>query len=161
MKRTVYLDTTIPSYLFDERENIRSYIEVTKKWWTEERQNYRVVVSGETVAEASRGNHPHKGRIVACVAELEFLPYDEQIDQIVQVYIQNKLMPRSMTGDGLHLAYASLYKVDFLLTWNCNHLANANKKRHIKTINARLDLFTPEIITPLELFTETDMETSS
>ncbi len=63
-------------------------------------------------------------------------------------------MPQDQKGDAIHLAYAPFYKIDFLLTWNCNHLANANKKRHIKIINARLDLFTPEIITPLELFTE-------
>jgi len=63
-------------------------------------------------------------------------------------------MPIDEQGDALHLAYASFYKIDFLLTWNCNHLANANKKQHIRIINARLNLFMPEIITPLELFTE-------
>ncbi len=71
MKRTVYLDSTIPSYLFDERENIKTF-----------------------------------------------------------------------------------YKMDFLMTWNCNHLANANKRPHIRVINTRLGLYTPEIVTPLELFTE-------
>jgi hypothetical protein len=64
-------------------------------------------------------------------------------------------MPRILEGDALHLAYASFHKIDFLLTWNCNHLANANKRKHIRTINARLNLATPEIITPLELFSET------
>ena len=63
-------------------------------------------------------------------------------------------MPRVLKGDALHLAYASFYKMDFLLTWNCNHLANANKRRHIRVINTRLNLAIPEIITPLELFSE-------
>lgn len=89
------------------------------------------------------------------VSRIELLPYDGQLDQIVEFYINNHLMPRSLTGDSLHLAYASFYKVDFLLTWNCNHLANANKKQHIRVINTRLGLFTPEITTPMELFTET------
>ena len=57
-------------------------------------------------------------------------------------------------GDALHLAIASYYKCDFLLTWNCNHLANANKFRHIKMINEKLDLFTPALITPMELLPE-------
>ena len=155
MKKTVYLDSTIPSYLFDKRESIKTYIELTKKWWEEERENYRIVVSGETVAETSRGDHPYRAEIMQLVSQLEMLPYDEQLEQIVQVYIENHLMPQSSTGDGLHLAYASLYKVDFLLTWNCNHLANANKKQHIRVINTRLGLFIPEITTPLELFSET------
>jgi hypothetical protein len=63
-------------------------------------------------------------------------------------------MPCALKGDALHLAYASFYKIDFLLTWNCNHLANANKRQYIRVINARLNLPTPEIVTPLELFSE-------
>jgi predicted nucleic acid-binding protein len=155
MNKAVYLDSTIPSYLFDKRESLETYTAITKKWWEEESENYRVFVSGETVAETSRGDHPYRGEIMSFVSQLELLPYDEQLDQIVEVYIANHLMPRSSTGDSLHLAYASLYKIDFLLTWNCNHLANANKKQHIRVINTRLGLFIPEITTPMELFTET------
>lgn len=155
MKKSVYLDSTIPSYLFDRRKSLQTYTEITKRWWEEERENYRIFVSDETVAETGRGNHPYREDIVRFVSRLELLPYDQQLNQIVEVYIANHLMPRSLTGDSLHLAYASLYKIDFLLTWNCNHLANANKKQHIRVINARLGLFIPEITTPLELFTET------
>jgi len=63
-------------------------------------------------------------------------------------------MPKDLKGDAVHLAYTSVYKIDFLLTWNCKHLANANKKPHIRKINTNLGLFIPEIITPLELFQE-------
>ena len=57
-------------------------------------------------------------------------------------------------GDALHVAIASYHKMDYLLTWNCNHLANANKKKHLRRLNERLRLNTPEIITPLELMDE-------
>lgn len=60
-------------------------------------------------------------------------------------------MPQKDTRDALHLAFASVYKVDVLLTWNCAHLANVNKKEHMKKMNAALGLFLPEIVTPLEL----------
>ena len=93
---------------------------------------------------------------MACIAAIQVLPPDERVFEVAQVYLDNYLMPRSLTGDAIHLAYASYYKIDFLLTWNCNHLANANKKQHIRIINTRLNLPTPEIITPLELFTETN-----
>ena len=59
-----------------------------------------------------------------------------------------------VVGDALHLATASYHKIDYLLTWNCSHLANANKKKHIRRINGRLRLSTPEIITPLEIMEE-------
>nr|VFK57225.1 MAG: hypothetical protein BECKTC1821F_GA0114240_101552 [Candidatus Kentron sp. TC] len=71
-----------------------------------------------------------------------------------QFYVSNYLMPRTLAGDAAHLAYASYHNMEYLLTWNCNHLANANKRRHIRIINARLGLSTPEIVTPLQLFKE-------
>jgi len=88
------------------------------------------------------------------VAGISLLMPDPQIVDIAQIYLENYLMPSALKGDALHLAYASFYKIDFLLTWNCNHLANANKRQHIRVINARLNLPTPEIVTPLELFSE-------
>lgn len=154
MKRTVYLDTTIPSYLFDERESLETYIEVTKKWWEEESPRFDIWVSEETIAELSVGDYPRQAQILAFVAELSVLPPNEQVLEIAQIYLDNYAMPQGLKGDALHLAYATFYKFDFLLTWNCNHLANANKRQHIRVINARLNLSTPEIITPLELFTE-------
>lgn len=154
MKRSVYLDTTIPSYYFDKRESLQYPCEITRKWWNEERQNFNIFISPETIAELSRGDYPEKGKILEFVSQLEPLEPWPEINQIVDYYIENTLMPKDERGDAVHLAYASYYKIDFLLTWNCNHLANANKKQHIKIINVKLDLFTPEIITPLELFTE-------
>lgn len=157
MRKTVYLDSTIPSYLFDERESIREFIEITRRWWKDEKDNFRVVISDATIAEVSDGNHPYKERIIReCISGLEVLLPHDALTEIVRVYTENHLMPGGATGDAVHLAYASFYKADFLMTWNCNHLANANKKQHIAIINARLKLFVPELVTPMELFTETD-----
>ena len=156
MKKSIYLDSTIPSYLFDERESLKTYIEVTRKRWEEERDNFDLWISEESIIELSKGDYPNKQKLIDCVSEIQVLLPDAQVFEIAQVYLDNYLMPRSLTGDAIHLAYASYYKIDFLLTWNCNHLANANKKQHIRIINIRMNLPTPEIITPLELFTETN-----
>jgi predicted nucleic acid-binding protein len=155
MKPTVYLDTTISSYFFDERENLKLHIDATKKWWNEERENFDILISEETIAEITDGEYPRKTEIVQFISEIQILPYEPQIIEIAQIYLENYLMPRVLKGDALHLAYASFYKIDFLLTWNCNHLANANKRKHIRVINTRLNLAIPDIITPLELFSET------
>ena len=74
-----------------------------------------------------------------------------EMAEIVEAYIQHQLMPNDPLGDALHLALASYHKCDFLLTWNCKHLANANKFSHIKRINTILGLFIPTLVTPLEL----------
>jgi hypothetical protein len=79
------------------------------------------------------------------------LEVTDEIEEIVEAYIHHKLMPKDPVGDALHLAIASYYKCDFLLTWNCTNLANANKFNHIQIINGMLGLYNPALITPLQL----------
>jgi hypothetical protein len=83
--------------------------------------------------------------------DIKLVSVGKPILDIVQIYIQNNVMPHDPLGDALHLALASFHKCDYLLTWNCKHLANANKFQHIKRVNAMLDLYVPMLITPLEL----------
>jgi hypothetical protein len=59
-------------------------------------------------------------------------------------------MPDDTEGDALHLALATIHGCDILISWNCRHIANANKSDHIRVINGRLGLETPSLITPLE-----------
>ena len=155
MKSTAYLDTTIPSYLFDKRESIKMHSEITRRWWDEEMGHFDIWISEETLDEINEGNYPKKHEILKFISTIPVLAPDNRIIDIAQIYLDNYLMPCVLKGDALHLAYAPYYKIDFLLTWNCNHLANANKRKHIRVINTRLNLPTPEIITPLDLFSET------
>ena len=95
---------------------------------------------------------------MALVEGLELLPIGPEVAEIVQAYIQHQVMPKDPLGDALHLAVASYHKCDFLLTWNCKHLANANKFNHIRRINTVLGLFSPILLTPLELLGGVDDE---
>ena len=92
------------------------------------------------------------------VADLPLLPIEPAVAEIATAYIRHKLMPADPAGDALHLALASYHKCDFLLTWNCQHLANANKFGHIRRINTLLGLFVPTLATPLELLGDNDAE---
>lgn len=158
MKKYVYLDTTIPSYYFDNRESVQFQSRITKKWFKEESNNFQIYTSEITINELNSGNYPNKEKILEFSSRYEILPNDEEVRKIAGIYIQNYLMPKDFEGDAMHLAFASYFKIDFLLTWNCNHLANANKKQHIYSLNTKLNLNVPEIITPLELFSEFDIE---
>ena len=154
MKPKVYLDATIPSYLHDDREVLHPFVEITRQWWADESGAYQLFVSNAVIDEVESGNYPRKADVLSTVRQLDVLPFEQAIVDIAEFYIEHRLMPQSLRGDAAHLAYASYYRCDFLLTWNCNHLANANKKQHIRVLNGRLDLFTPEIVTPLELVKE-------
>lgn len=154
MTRTIYLDTTIPSYLFDEREELKTFVNVTQQWWTEERQQFDLYLSEETMVELNNGDYPNKSKVLESISGIKILAANQRVAEIVKTYVEHYLMPNNVEGDAIHLAYASFYRLDFLLTWNCNHLANANKKRHIQVINSHLGLHVPEIVTPLQLFKE-------
>lgn len=154
MKEAVYLDTTIPSFYFDARESFANWIEQTQRWWVEESGHYNLFISDAVIQELSLGNYPRKPEILEFIRPISVLEHTLDLEHIVAFYIENFVMPKSLIGDAVHLAYASYYNIDFLLTWNCNHLANAKKKKHIMVINARLGLSTPEIVTPLNLVEE-------
>jgi len=157
---SLYLDTTIPSYYYDQRKSldIRYRRKITRDWWNNEKDFFSLYVSELVLVELQRRNYPQKEKVIRLVKDVSILPIVSEIEDIVREYLKNFLMPRIDVGDAFHLAYASFFKIDYLLTWNCNHLANVNKKRHIEAINRKLKLFVPEIITPLQLFRETGDE---
>ncbi len=127
----------------------------TRQWWDERgREVFDLVTSQAVVDELSRGRFRGKDDALGLVSELELLPVVPEIEEIVAAYISHSLMPKDAVGDALHLALASFYGCDYLLTWNCRHLANANKYRHIRRVNTIMDLVTPSLVTPLELLQE-------
>nr|VFK45988.1 MAG: hypothetical protein BECKTC1821D_GA0114238_102715 [Candidatus Kentron sp. TC] len=154
MKEKVYIDSTIPSYYFDRRESLATFAEITRQWWSEMAGEYELFVSDAVIRELNRGDYPNKEEVLTFISGIPSLPLPGDLDQIIEFYVANYVMPQTLSGDAAHLAYASYHNIEYLLTWNCNHLANANKHRHIQIINARLGLSTPAIITPLELFKE-------
>jgi predicted nucleic acid-binding protein len=82
---------------------------------------------------------------------LPLIPGGKEVAEIVRAYVKHKIMPADPAGDALHLALASFHECDYLVTWNCRHLANASKFGHIRRINTLLGLKTPELVTPPEL----------
>jgi hypothetical protein len=149
MKKTVYLDSTIFSFYFDERLECQHRRKVTIEWWKTQKRFYDCYTSAYVIAEL---RNPEK---VADMAEqLPIVEDNAEIRGIIKIYLSHKLMPADAAGDAAHLAMASYHSLDFLLTWNCTHLANANKVEHMRVINLRLGLMSPEIVTPEQLFEE-------
>jgi hypothetical protein len=151
MYASVYIDTTIPSYYVDTRPSLTVHIARTRVWWDTERGLYEVFASPFVFRELQEGEFPGKARALALIEQVPILAPNAAIEEIVQTYTENYLVPINDDRDAFHLAFASFYKMDYLLTWNCAHLANVNKRQHIARINQRLGLFVPIIITPLEL----------
>jgi predicted nucleic acid-binding protein len=151
-KPRVYVETTIPSFYFEARTapDIVARREWTRRWWSDAAERYELVTSEVVLDELTNGPSERSADWLGLIRDLPLLPVEPAVAEVVQVYIQHRLMPAA-PGDALHLALASYHKCDFLVTWNCRHLANANKFGHIRRVNALLGLFVPTLVTPLEL----------
>jgi len=152
----IYVETTIPSYYFEVRSEpemvaCRNW---TRKWWDLAVQHDELLTSPAVIAELRRGDFPGKLEALKLVENLPSLRIDETVLDVVDAYIAHRLMPRDPGGDALHLALASYHRCDFLVTWNCQHLANANKFGHLRRVNAIMGLHVPTQVTPLELLGE-------
>jgi predicted nucleic acid-binding protein len=153
MKPKIYVETSIPSFYYEVRTepDMVARRQWTRQWWDNFSQNYLLVTSVAVLDELNSGDYPNKDAILELASGLPLVPIEPAIAEIVRAYIQHKVMPYDPVGDALHLALASYHKCDFLLTWNCQHLANANKFGHIRRVNVMLGLYIPLLVTPLEL----------
>lgn len=155
MKPTVYLDATIPSYYYEHRRGSvnQAWRQITAEFWESGRHDYEVFVSDEVVRELEDEGYPEEKRI-RCLALIDGLPRLETTDEVTELaiyYAREGAMPSEDMGDAFHLAIATSYRIQYLLTWNCKHLANANKFRHIQVLSARRQLVPPLIVTSAQL----------
>ncbi|NOX53406.1 MAG: type II toxin-antitoxin system VapC family toxin [Planctomycetes bacterium] len=148
MKPMVYVETTVPSFYCSSRSELLPQVRRTREWWDSERHEYECYVSAVVLDELSAGDYPSKSACLDLVRELPLLEITEKVIEIAEVYQRERLMPLPPVRDALHLALASYYCMDYLLTWNCQHLANANKFRHLEVLNTRLGLDVPLLVTP-------------
>lgn len=81
---------------------------------------------------------------------------DDDVRGLARLLVSEKVMPAPVAGDALHVAVATVYSADFLVSWNVRHLANPNKLDHLATICLRVGLMPPRIVTPELLWDEDD-----
>lgn len=147
------METTIPSFYHETRVTAAavSRRNWTREWWDECRSDFDLVTGPPVLQELRRTPAPKRELGLEMMGEIRLLEPLPMIDEIIAQHLAHKLMPEDASGDAAHLAFASFYSCEWLLTWNCKHLANGRKLRHIQSVNNRLGLKTPALLTPLEL----------
>jgi len=156
MAVTVYVETTIPSALFSERDDAASVYRrgLTRQWWDQQAQAYELTTSEAVLAELAAGKYPGQNDALALAQELPLVEITDEVLAVARAYVRHQLMPTPASGDALHLALASVHELGYLLTWNIRHLANPNKVDRMTVINRRLGLLTPGIVSPEMLWKE-------
>ena len=151
---TLYVESTIPSYLAARPSRdlvVAAHQQVTHDWWERSRSRFDLFISEAVTLEIDAGDLDAAARRRAFVEDLHVLSVTDDVEALAQSYQQRLGIPQAAELDVLHLACAVVYDIDYLLTWNCRHLANGVVVRRLQTINLDLGRKTPIIVTPEEL----------
>lgn len=159
MKKSIYIETSIPSYLTARpSRDVRAtaWQKITGQWWDEVRADYELFTSELVIVEASAGDPEAAARRLEALQGIAELPIDEEVRQLADQLIAKGGIPSAAEADALHIAVAAVHRIDYLLTWNFRHIDNAAKKPIMRSICAATGYLCPEICTPIELLQETD-----
>lgn len=151
---TVYIETSIVSYLRDRPSGqlvTATRQLMTKQWWDEEKAHYELVTSQFAIDEASLGHPKLAAERLESLKSLPLLPQTPEIIEIANEIISQAALPTKARLDALHIASAAHHEVQYLLTWNFKHIANANLFPKIQEVLLGAGTSIPIICTPEEL----------
>lgn len=157
MKAKVYIETSVISYLTSRPSNdIRATANqnATIEWWDTQRPKFDLLISEFVVAEASMGDPEAAQRRLAVIADCMELAATEASRALGRELVRRGALPANAEIDAFHVAIAAVNGIEYLLTWNCAHIANAHARPKIEAICRALGYEPPTICTPQEL-TET------
>ena len=151
---TVYLETTIPSYLAARPNRdliVAAHQQITHDWWRRAKDRFDLYISEAVLLEIRQGHPDAIQRRMKIVEGLPVLQVNDDVQSLVETYDQRLGFPARARADLPHIAFAVAYEIDYLLTWNCAHIANGEIIRRLQSLNFELSRVTPVIITPEEL----------
>jgi len=152
---SVYVETTIVSYLTSRPNRdiiVAANQELTRQWWEEEREHFELFISPLVFEEAANGDPLAVEKRVKVLQQIQMLERDPTaIGPLTEKIHEALKMPLKARADAIHLAYAIHYRLDYLLSWHCTHLANAITCRRLADFCQSETLWLPIICTPAEM----------
>ena len=154
---TVYLETTFISLLAADPSRdlvTAANQQATRDWWARRRQRFTCIASGEVGREAGRGDREQVRRRLDVLNQLAMVEATDEAERLAAAFVATGALPARAQADAAHLAIATAAGADYLLTWNCRHLANPHLLGKLRNFMARHGLALPEVCTPIELMGE-------
>ena len=151
---SVYLETSLISYLVARSSRdliVAAHQQVTQEWWQNRRSEFTCSVSQVVIDEASVGDATEVAKRLAIIDRLATVDVTEEAETLTQAIMAAGILPPHAFPDAAHVAVSAVHKMDYLLTWNCKHLANAQIARKIAVVCEKLGYKMPIICTPEEL----------
>lgn len=153
MKPKVYVETSIPSYLTAWRSRdlvVAGNQETTKEWW-ERRNDFELYISAFVLQEVANGDFNAAKERLKSLDGIPEIDITEEVAIIAEKLLSETSLPSKARVDALHIATAAIGGMDYLLTWNCAHIANPAFRFKIELVIRSLGYEPPIICTPLEL----------
>jgi len=154
MKPKIYIETTIVSYLASKpsRDLITAaHQQITHDWWETRLADFEVYISQFVLDEAGAGDAEAAAKRLASLASFPLLDATPEALDLARVLVERGAIPAHKATDAAHIAVATVHHIQFLLTWNCTHLANAEILAQVQAICTQLGYAAPLVCTPEEL----------
>ena len=153
-KRKVHLETTIPSYLaaWPSRDLITAaHQQITREWWETRGPEFDLFVSALVIEEATAGDETASARRLEVIRDVPLLELTEEVVEFGTLLVKRGAIPEHHSEDALHVAVAVIHGMDYLLTWNLSHIAQAEARNRIESTCRTMEYDPPIICTPEEL----------
>jgi len=148
-KLKVYLDTSVISALFDKRNPERQRI--TQNFFMNQ-DKFEIYVSRLTLKEISDAHSPRlRKRMQQLVSKYTYLKESEDVEILANEYIRHGAIPKENKSDAEHIAFAVLRKIEYLLSWNFQHILRKRTREIVSAINSLKNLTQIDILTPGEI----------
>ncbi len=157
MKAKIYVETTIPSYLAARPSRdllVSAHQQITRAWWESRRFAFDLYASELVLQEIRVGDVLLATRRRDLLADVPLLALNDEILNLAEELVVEGPIPRKAAGDAAHIAIATVYGCEYLLTWNCRHIANAELHRAMRPVIERYGYELPSLCTPEELMGE-------
>ncbi len=154
MPDRVYIETTVVSY-FTSRPSrdvvIAGHQQTTHEWWNTRRESYELCISEAVLDEAASGDPEAAQDRLDVLHAMTLLETSADAISLARALVEAGALPAKAADDALHVAVAAVNRIQYLLTWNCRHLANAAMRPIIESVCAKKGFKAPIICTPEEL----------
>ena len=154
MKPIVYIETSVVSYLTARQSRdvvVAAYQEVTREWWLTASSRFDLVASELVVTESGAGDVDAANARLEALRRVTLLNIAENSEALTRLLLDLGAVPRQAAADAAHIAIAATNGVDFLVTWNFKHIANAAMRSRIERACRQAGYEPPVICTPNEL----------
>lgn len=157
--KSVYVETSVISYLTARPSRdllAAAHQQITREWWDNQRSRFEIFISPLVIEESKRGNHEAASNRITAIDGLQSLEVVEEAYLLASALLAEGAMPPTAQDDAAHIALAAVHDIDYLLTWNCRHIDNAETKPFVRALCALKGYKCPEICTPEELMGDND-----